>query len=118
MAGNVADSGLAVVLRMMEGKWKLDILCELNGGARRFGRLRQAIPEISEKMLAQKLRELEADGLILRKVYDQTPAKVVYSLTPRGTGLLVSSADLCRFGDELGQGGPVPAFCATPSLRA
>lgn len=117
MAERVADSGLAVALRMMEGKWKLDILCELHSGARRFGRLRQAIPEISEKMLAQKLRELEVDGLIHRKVYDQTPAKVVYSLAPPGAGLIANSADLCRWGEELGLGGLAPAACASPPLR-
>ena len=63
-----ADNGFAMAVRMTEGKWKVDILCELGTASRRFGRLRQSIPGISEKMLAQQLRELEADGLVDRKV--------------------------------------------------
>ncbi|QEN88015.1 helix-turn-helix transcriptional regulator [Labrys sp. KNU-23] len=118
MADTANDCGFAAAIRMLEGKWKLDILCELHTGARRFGRLRRAIQAISEKMLAQKLRELEADGLIHRKVYEQMPAKVVYSLSERGAGLIASSAALCRWGEQLGLSEPVPAACAVPSLRA
>ncbi|WP_448950831.1 winged helix-turn-helix transcriptional regulator [Labrys neptuniae] len=102
MTDPAAECGLAMAIRMLEGKWKMDVLCELDTGARRFGRLRQAIPAISEKMLAQTLREMEVDGLVLRKVYDQLPAKVVYSLTERGTSLIARSADLCRWGEQFG----------------
>lgn len=64
---------------MVAGKWKIDIICELGATPRRFGRLRQSIPAISEKMLTQQLRELESDGLVNRKAYPGAPAKVVYS---------------------------------------
>jgi DNA-binding HxlR family transcriptional regulator len=57
-----ADNGFARAVRMIEGKWKIDILCELGTASRRFGRLKQVLPGVSEKMLAQQLRELEADG--------------------------------------------------------
>eukprot|EP01034_Spumella_vulgaris_P018456 gene18456-23579_t len=50
------NCGFAAALKAIEGKWKVDILCELGRAARRFGRLRQSIPAISEKMLAQQLR--------------------------------------------------------------
>lgn len=95
----VENCGLAAALKAIEGKWKPDILCELGKAARRFGRLRQSIPEISEKMLAQQLRELEADGLVDRRVYPETPVKVVYSLTARGAALNVAAAALCRWGE-------------------
>lgn len=97
-----ADNGFAMAVRMTEGKWKIDILCELGTASRRFGRLRQSIPGISEKMLAQQLRELEADGLVDRKVYSQTPAKVVYSLTERGAALNAAADSLCRWGEQFG----------------
>lgn len=97
------NCGLAAALKAIEGKWKPDILCELGKAARRFGRLRQSIPEISEKMLAQQLRELEADGLVDRQVYPETPVKVVYSLTARGAALNVAAAALCRWGEAAGE---------------
>lgn len=96
------DCGFSVAVRAVGGKWKIDILCELGTAARRFGRLRRAIPAISEKMLAQQLKELEADGLVERRVYDQVPAKVVYSLTAKGSALNDAAAALCRWGMEFG----------------
>lgn len=97
-----ADNGFATAVKMVEGKWKVDILCELGTASRRFGRLRQALPGVSEKMLAQQLRELEADGLVDRKVYSEVPAKVVYSLTERGTALNAAADSLCMWGTRFG----------------
>ncbi|MBZ7921960.1 winged helix-turn-helix transcriptional regulator [Ensifer adhaerens] len=102
MTRPMENCGFATALRAIEGKWKVDILCELGTAARRFGRLRQAIPAISEKMLAQQLRELEADGLVSRTTYPETPPKVVYSLTTRGAALNVAAAGLCKWGEEYG----------------
>ncbi|MNT71960.1 putative HTH-type transcriptional regulator YtcD [compost metagenome] len=104
MNPTMENCGFAAALKAIEGKWKADILCELGRAARRFGRLRQAIPAISEKMLAQQLRELEADGLVDRTVYPEQPAKVVYSLTERGAALNVAAAALCRWGQGAGNG--------------
>lgn len=92
--------GFATAIKAVEGKWKVDILCELGTAPRRFGRLRQAIPAISEKMLAQQLREMEADGLVDRTVYPELPAKVVYALTERGAALNAAAAALCRWGEQ------------------
>ncbi len=96
----VDNCGFAAAIKMIEGKWKVEILCELGTASRRFGRLRRSIPAISEKMLAQQLRELEADGLVDRKVYSQSPAKVVYSLTERGATFSAAAAALCRWGEQ------------------
>lgn len=90
MQTNSTDNAFAAAVRMVEGKWKIDILCELGTAPRRFGRLKQALSGVSEKMLVQQLRELEADGLVARKAYAETPAKVVYSLTERGLTLNVN----------------------------
>lgn len=92
------DCGFATAIKMIEGKWKIDILCELSTASRRFGRLRQLIPAVSEKMLAQQLRELEADGLVDRRVFPESPAKVVYSLTERGAALNAAASAFCQWG--------------------
>ena len=99
---NSPDKGFATAIRMVEGKWKVDILCELGTASRRFGRLKQALSGISEKMLAQQLRELEADGLVDRKVFTEVPAKVVYSLTERGAGLNAAAGSLCVWAEQFG----------------
>jgi DNA-binding HxlR family transcriptional regulator len=76
--------------------------------------LRQFIPPISENLLAQQLRELEADGLVDRKVYPESPPKVVYSLAERGAALNAGAAALCRWGEQLHPraDAPMQAACA------
>lgn len=71
-------------LNLLGGKWKLLILASLLDGARRYGELRRLMPEITEKMLIQELRELEADGLVARTVHQQVPPKVEYALVGPG----------------------------------
>jgi DNA-binding HxlR family transcriptional regulator len=73
---------------MLEGRWKLVILFHLFGGkVLRFSELERAIPGISQKMLIQQLRQLEADGLVARTIYPQVPPKVEYRLTAWGQSL-------------------------------
>ena len=74
-------------LEIIGGRWKLLILRELLSGVSRFGELRRRLSGISEKMLAQHLRELERDGIIARKIYPEVPPKVEYSLTASGNTL-------------------------------
>nr|WP_281380633.1 winged helix-turn-helix transcriptional regulator [Brevundimonas variabilis] len=72
----------------MEGRWKLVILFQLFGSnVRRFSELERAIPEVSQKMLIQQLRQLELDGVVARTVYPQVPPKVEYRLTEWGQSL-------------------------------
>ena len=71
-------------LNLLGGKWKLLILASLLDGAHRYGELRRLMPEITEKMLIQELRELEADGLVARTVHQQVPPKVEYALIGPG----------------------------------
>lgn len=87
------DTGRA--LKVLEGRWKLIILFQLFGGqVMRFSELERAIPEITQKMLIQQLRQLEADGLVKRKSYAEVPPRVEYSLTKWGQ-------DLCPTLDSL-----------------
>jgi DNA-binding HxlR family transcriptional regulator len=80
--------GIDAAMDVVTGKWKSLILWELAAhGTRRFGELRRGLPGVSEKMLVQHLREMEADGLVHREVYPQVPPKVEYSLTDDGRAL-------------------------------
>ncbi|MBN8548072.1 MAG: helix-turn-helix transcriptional regulator [Deltaproteobacteria bacterium] len=74
-------------LAVIGGKWKLVILWHLLEGSKRYGELKRAMPEVSEKMLIQQLRELESDKILARKVYAQVPPRVEYSFTAYGETL-------------------------------
>lgn len=83
-----AASGVENVLRILEGRWKLVILFHLFGGkVLRFSDLERAIPAVSQKMLIQQLRQMEADGIVSRIVHHQVPPKVEYCLTDWGQSL-------------------------------
>lgn len=83
-----AASGVEQVLRLLEGRWKLIILFHLfDGKVQRYSDFEKLIPAISQKMLAQQLRQLESDGLVSRTVYPQVPPKVEYRLTEWGQAL-------------------------------
>ena len=68
--------------------------------AMRFSALRRAMPAITQKMLTQQLRELEADGLLTRTVFAEVPPRVEYALTDLGRGIVPILESLCRFGRE------------------
>ena len=74
-------------LEVIGGKWKGAIRYHLLEKTCRFGELKRMMPSITQHMLTKQLRELEADGIINRKVYAQVPPKVEYSVTERGEGL-------------------------------
>lgn len=83
-----AASGVEQVIQLLEGRWKLIILFHLfDGKVQRYSDFERLIPGISQKMLAQQLRQLEADGIVSRMVYPQVPPKVEYRLTEWGQAL-------------------------------
>ncbi|TYT26574.1 helix-turn-helix transcriptional regulator [Luteimonas viscosa] len=83
-----AARDVEAALGLLEGRWKLVLLFHLFGGqVQRYSDFERLIPGISQKMLAQQLRQLQADGLVSRKVYPQVPPKVEYRLTPWGQAL-------------------------------
>ncbi|SFM03477.1 winged helix-turn-helix transcriptional regulator [Methylobacterium pseudosasicola] len=74
-------------LRLIDGKWKGVILYHLLEGTLRFNAIRRRLASVTQRMLTNQLREMEADGLIARTVYAEVPPKVEYSLTVRGRSL-------------------------------
>lgn len=92
--------GLDAAMDVVGGKWKALILWELDAGARRFGTLKRSIPGISEKMLTQQLRDMEAHGLVHREIHHQVPPKVEYSLTAFGDSLIKALIPLGEWGEE------------------
>ena len=92
------NCGLEAALVVIGGKWKPLILFHLGPGKRRFGELRRLVAGVSEKMLIQQLRELQADGIIERVDYKEIPPKVEYSLSPLGRSLAKALLPLCEWG--------------------
>ncbi|PXX57589.1 HxlR family transcriptional regulator [Nocardia tenerifensis] len=92
--------GLDATLSVLNGKWKMMILWPLSELPHRFGELRRAVSGVTEKVLTAHLRELEADGIVHREVYDEVPPRVEYSLTPLGTSLNNALLPLEAWGRE------------------
>jgi DNA-binding HxlR family transcriptional regulator len=83
-----AAIGMESALRLLDGRWKLLIMFHLFGGqVQRFSDLERLIAGVSQKMLAQQLRQMEQDGLVLRTVHPEVPPRVEYRLSPWGEAL-------------------------------
>jgi DNA-binding HxlR family transcriptional regulator len=78
---------MVATMNVIGGKWKPMILHMLMSGAMRHAAIKRNIPPVSQKMLTQQLRELEADGIVTRTVYPDVPPKVEYALSARGQTL-------------------------------
>jgi len=99
-----AAQGIEQAFKVLEGRWKLLILFHLFGGrVLRFSDLERAIAAISQKMLAQQLRQLEADGIVQRAVHAQVPPKVEYRLTPWGQALCPALDGLLKWAESRAQ---------------
>ncbi|MER6712229.1 MULTISPECIES: helix-turn-helix domain-containing protein [unclassified Streptomyces] len=90
--------GVTAAIAVIDGKWKTTLLWQLESGPRRPGELRRQLPGLTEKVLTEALREMEADGLVHREVYDVLPPKTVYSLTAFGRELAEALAPLSDWG--------------------
>jgi DNA-binding HxlR family transcriptional regulator len=89
------------VMQLLEGRWKLIILFHLfDGKVQRYSDFEKLIPDISQKMLAQQLRKLEADGIVVRTVYPQVPPKVEYRLTAWGQALCPALDALLNWAEQ------------------
>lgn len=95
------DWPIDATLDVIGGKWKPLIIYALNDETLRFSQLLNRLhPRITQRMLTKQLRQLEEDGLIIRKVYAQVLPKVEYSLTETGKSLMPILDQLCAWGSE------------------
>lgn len=95
------ETGFAYTLSLVSGKYKMIILYSLTGATPvvRFNELKRRLGKISYRTLSLTLKELESDGLIIRKEYPQIPPKVEYSLSARGQSLLPVLDMMCEWGN-------------------
>lgn len=92
---------MEVTLKMIGGKCKPLILELLIAqGTLRFGQLQRQLPQVSQRTLTNQLRELEADGLLTRRVYPQVPPRVEYTITPKGQSLEEILELMCAWGEK------------------
>src|SRR5436305_1673154 len=85
---SLSDCPVRGILDRLGDKWSMLIVLELSTGNVRFNELRRRIPDISQKMLTQTLRDLQRDGMVGRTVFPTVPPSVEYGLTPLGQSLL------------------------------
>jgi DNA-binding HxlR family transcriptional regulator len=74
-------------IELIGRRWTGVIVRALLGGARRFCDLSAAIPDLSDRMLSERLKELETEGIVVRRVFPETPVRIEYHLTEKGRGL-------------------------------
>lgn len=92
---------MEITLKMIGGMYKPLILYYLNEkGTKRFGEILAYVSSASQRTLTNQLRELEQDGLIIRKVYAQVPPKVEYTVTPKGKSLMPVLELMCEWGEK------------------
>lgn len=96
---NIDKCSVETAIDVLAGKWKILILWYLKDEKKRFNELQKLLPRATQKMLIQKLRELENDGLVFREVYPVVPPKVEYSLTEYGKTLKPILKQLYIWGD-------------------
>lgn len=96
--GNGLCCPVRTTLDVIGGKWKVLILYHLDRETRRFNELQRLLDGVTQRMLTLQLRELEADGIVSRKVYPQVPPKVEYSLTEFGLTLMPVIEAMHRWG--------------------
>jgi len=109
-ANAIAGCALTAALAAIGGRWKLFVVYRLSDGPLHFAALRRSLPDVSAKVLAQQLREMQADGLVSRARSGPVPALVHYALTLHGRSVLPVAEQIRRWGiahqaSHAGEGG-------------
>lgn len=100
LSGKVHLPALQRTSAVIGGKWKTSVLFHLAQAPQRFGALRRLLPGVSEKVLIQRLRELEADGVVDREVEQTVPPRVEYSLSRYGRSLCPVIEAMAAWGER------------------
>ena len=87
-------------LMLISDRWKVLILRDLMPGTKRFGELKKSIGHVTQKVLTANLREMEAQGLLQRKVYAEVPPRLEYTLTDLGRSLKPVLDAMCSWGEQ------------------
>jgi len=95
--GNGVCPHFHAAIELIGKRWTGAILCSLAEGPQRFGELTRTVPGLSDRLLSQRLRELEDEGLVEREVEPGTPVRVTYSLTRKGAELRPALDELKRW---------------------
>lgn len=91
----------AYAISLIDGKWKMHILFWLwKVDTMRYSEIKRSLGNVTHKMLSNKLKELESDGLLIRKEYPQVPPKVEYSLSEKGLSLMPVLHEICEWGHD------------------
>ena len=98
--GPASDCPVRGVLDKISDKWSMLLVMTLASGPKRFNQLRREVPDISQKMLTQTLRDLQRDGMVARRVFDTKPPSVEYRLTPLGESIIVPFGHLIQWAGE------------------
>ncbi|NRB47432.1 MAG: helix-turn-helix transcriptional regulator [Saprospiraceae bacterium] len=93
--------GLTYAMILMKGRWTINVMWRIHNGANRYGLLKKEIEGISEKMLTQRLRDLEEMGLVIRKDFQTVPPHVEYRLSSAGEAFVPVIVALCEWGDKV-----------------
>ena len=105
MKGNSIKKGeekcaLQEILGVIGGKWSMSIIYALFNGKKRFSELERLIPNINTRMLVKELKNMEANGIVSRKIFATVPPTVEYTLTTKGEKLEPSINELYKWGLE------------------
>ncbi|MBO9702965.1 MAG: helix-turn-helix transcriptional regulator [Sporocytophaga sp.] len=87
-------------MKLVGSKWKVMLIRKMRDGAKRYGELKRLIPDVSEKMLIQELKELMDAGLVAKIAYAEVPPRVEYKLTEKGEKALPILDSIVAFGEE------------------
>ena len=94
----VYNTPVEVTLEVIGGKWKSLLVYHLMSGPLRFSELKRRVPDITEKMLTQQLRELERDAVLTRTIFPEVPPRVEYRVTAHGATLQPVLEAMCQWG--------------------
>lgn len=103
MTSEASCLGLQAAMEVVGRKWSGPVLLALSQGAVRFSEVERSIAGISGRLLSQRLKDLEDEGLVVRTVVPTTPAHAEYRLSPRGRTLVAAVKPLARWGATAGR---------------